>query len=211
MSVKISELDIKEAHIWPIPFKMVLLSILFIVPLIIGWFVYFSDKNDSWTLQQQEEVTLKKTFQDKYAQVQSLEELKVHKQIVAEQVKSLEGLLPSRTEMDKLLSDINQAGTSRNLNFELFEPKEAVIQQYYAKIPVNISLKGTYHDIANFMADLAALSRIVNVDTLKIVNEAKKNPDQVSLIGTINTYRLLDEQEKSAQKKRVEKETPVVN
>ncbi len=199
-SSKMSDLDIKEAHAWPIIPKAVLLCFIYCIPLIAGWYLYIQDKNTNLNIEQSKEVELKKKFQEKFAQVQSLEELKEHKKIVAEQVKALEGLLPSKTEMDKLLSDINQAGVSRNLNFELFEPKTAAVKQYYAQIPVNIKIRATYHDIAHFMSDLAGLSRIVNVETLKMT--AAKTNDQIELEGSLNTYRLLDEYEKQDQKRK---------
>ena len=153
MATNMSSLDIKEAHAWPIVPKFILLCFIYCIPLIAGWYFYIEEKNSNLNIEQSKEVELKKKFQDKFAQVQSLEELKEHKRIVAEQVKALEGLLPSKTEMDKLLSDINQAGVSRNLNFELFEPKSAIVKQYYAQIPVNIKIRGGYHDIAHFMSD----------------------------------------------------------
>jgi len=152
-STKMSSLDIKEAHVWPIVPKVILLCFVFVVPLVAGWYLHIEAKNNNLNIEQSKEAELKKKFQEKFAQVQSLEELKEHKRIVAEQVKALEGLLPNKAEMDKLLSDINQAGVSRNLNFELFEPRGATVKQYYAQIPVNIKIKGKYHEIAHFMSD----------------------------------------------------------
>jgi type IV pilus assembly protein PilO len=191
-----SNLDIKEAHSWAILPKTILLLAIFTIPVVAGWYFHLEDKNMSLNAEKNTEENLKKSFQDKYSQVQSLESLKEKKRLVDAQVKALEGFLPDKTEMDKLLSDINQAGVARNLNFELFEPKDALIKEYYAQIPVNIKIKGLYHDVATFMSDVAGLSRIVNVQTMKISNI--KNSEKVEVEGLLNTYRLLDKVEKEA-------------
>jgi len=200
MKNQFSNLDLKEAHIWPILPKITLLIAIFVIPLIAGWYLYNESKNEDLKSEKAIEETNKKTFQDKYSQVQNLENLKEQKRLIAEQVKSLEGLLPNKAQMDTLLSDINQVGVNRNLNFELFEPSQASVKDYYALIPVNIKIKGLYHDIASFMSDVAGLSRIVNVQTLKMSNN--KGIEQISLEGSLNTYRLLEEQEK---KKTIDK------
>ncbi len=198
-----SNLDVNQAHEWPPIPKVILLLLIFIMPLVFGWYFYNKDKNLNLENERANENTLKLKFQDKYGQVQNLENLKQQKQLVMTQVKDLEGLLPNKAEMDKLLSDINQAGVNRNLNFNLFEPTPAVIKDYYATIPVNVKIQGDYHEIATFMSDVASLSRIVNIQTMKMDN-IKEN-GLISLEGSLNTYRLLEEAEK--KKPNIDKKT----
>jgi type IV pilus assembly protein PilO len=196
-SSSFSNLDLKDAHNWPLLPKWILLLCILAIPLAFGWYFYLSNKNETLDIEKMQELNLKSSFQDKYSQVQSLESLKEKKIIVSDQVKSLEGFLPSKTEMDKLLSDINQAGVTRNLSFDLFAPSAADIKEYYAKIAVNIKIKGKYHDIGLFLSDVAGLSRIVNLEKLKLTQV--KNSEVVNLEGVMDTYRLLDEKEKKIQ------------
>ena len=80
----------------------------------------------------------------------------------------LEKQLPGKAEMDALLSDINQAGLGRGLQFELFRPGQVVIKDYYAELPISIRVTGRYHDIGSFAADIANLSRIVTLHNMNI-------------------------------------------
>ena len=95
-------------------------------------------------------MALKVQYKDKLQQAVNLEPLKKQKELAAQYVARLEKQLPSKSEMDALLSDINQAGLGRGLQFELFKPGQVVVKDYYAELPISIRLAGTYHDIGAF-------------------------------------------------------------
>ena len=116
------------------------------------------------------EPTLKADYRNKLAQAVNLSELRKQKLQVEEYVTQLEKQLPGKAEMDALLSDINQAGLGRGLQFELFRPGQVAVKDYYAELPIAIKVTGRYHDIGSFAADIANLSRIVTLHNLNIAS-----------------------------------------
>ena len=124
------------------------------------------------------EPTLKNDYRAKLAQAVNLGELRKQKLQVEEYVTQLEKQLPGKAEMDALLSDINQAGLGRGLQFELFRPGQVVVKDYYAELPISIRVAGRYHDIGSFAADIANLSRIVTLHNVTIT--ARQGPRAAS-------------------------------
>ena len=114
---------------------------------------------------------LKAEFRDKLGQAVNLGELRKQKLQVEEYVTQLEKQLPGKAEMDALLSDINQAGLGRGLQFELFRPGQVEVKDYYAVLPIAIKVSGRYHDIGSFAADVANLSRIVTLQNISIASQ----------------------------------------
>jgi type IV pilus assembly protein PilO len=133
-------------------------------------------------------------FRDKLAQAVNLGELRKQKLQVEEYVTQLEKQLPGKAEMDALLSDINQAGLGRGLQFELFRPGQVEVKDYYAELPIAMRVSGRYHDIGAFAADVANLSRIVTLHNLAITRHRPRTPPRVllSMEATARTYRYLD-------------------
>ena len=113
----------------------------------------------------------------------------------------LEKQLPSKAEMDALLSDINQAGLGRSLQFELFRPGQVSVKDYYAELPIAVRVTGRYHDIGSFAADVASLSRIVTLNNLTITPQQKDKDGTLTMDATARTYRYLDDEERAAQKR----------
>jgi type IV pilus assembly protein PilO len=107
--------------------------------------------------------------------------------------------LPSKAEMDALLSDINQAGIGRSLQFELFRPGQVVVKDYYAELPIAVRVTGRYHDIGAFAADIANLSRIVTINNITIV---PGKDGALAMDATAKTFRYLDAEEVAAQRAR---------
>ena len=123
-------------------------------------------------------------------------ELRKQKELVQEYVTQLEKQLPGKAEMDALLSDINQAGVGRGLQFELFRPGQVVVKDYYAELPISVRVVGRYHDIGAFAADIANLSRIVTLHDLSIAPPQKDaNGSNLAMEATARTYRYLDQAE----------------
>jgi type IV pilus assembly protein PilO len=121
--------------------------------------------------------------------------LRKQKLQVEEYVTQLEKQLPGKAEMDALLSDINQAGLGRGLQFELFKPGQVLVKDYYAELPISIKVSGRYHDMGAFAGDIANLSRIVTLHNLNITAAPKDSSGALAMEATARTYRYLDANE----------------
>jgi type IV pilus assembly protein PilO len=183
---------------WPIAPRILSGVAMFLLVLVVGWFFYWSDQQEELSSGEQKEVQLKEQYKSKIQQAINLEALQKQKQQVAEYVVTLEKQLPSKAEMDALLSDINQAGLGRGLQFELFKPGQVVVKDYYAELPINIKVTGNYHDVGSFASDIANLPRIV---TLNNMNLAANKNGTLSLDAIAKTFRYLDKDEVAAQRK----------
>src|SRR6185503_2057562 len=117
---------------------------------------------------QKKEVVLREDYRKKLTQAVNLDALKKQREQVQQYVTQLEKQLPSKAEMDALLSDINQAGLGRSLQFELFRPGQVLVKDYYAELPIAVRVTGRYHDMGAFAADIANLSRIVTLNNLSV-------------------------------------------
>ena len=162
------------------------------------WFVWLSSSDEELTAERGREVTLREDFTKKLVQAASLDALKKQREQVQQYVTQLEKQLPSKAEMDALLSDINQAGLGRSLQFELFRPGQVSVKEYYAELPIAVRVTGRYHDIGAFAADIANLSRIVTLNNLSLV-PAKDGT--LTLETTAKTFRYLDNNEVALQRK----------
>ena len=166
-----------------------------------------SDEQATLETEIAKEPTLKESFVSKAAQAANLPELRKQKSQVEEYVTQLEKQLPGKAEMDALLSDINQAGLGRGLQFELFRPSGEVVRDYYAEQPIAIKVAGRYHDIGAFAADVSNLSRIVTLHNLQVAASTAKDANgQLTMEATARTYRYLDpaevaEQQRAAKEK----------
>ncbi|AMP08190.1 pilus assembly, PilO family protein [Collimonas arenae] len=183
---------------WPIVPRILCGVGVFLLVLVVGWFFYWSDQQDELNAGEQKEVQLKEQYKSKIQQAINLDALRKQKQQVAEYVVTLEKQLPSKAEMDALLSDINQAGLGRGLQFELFKPGQVVVKDYYAELPINIKVNGNYHDVGSFASDIANLPRIVTLNNMNLV--AGKD-GSLSLDAIAKTFRYLDKDEVAAQRK----------
>jgi type IV pilus assembly protein PilO len=166
--------------------------------LVLGWFTYLSNQQETLDLAVQEEERLKADYKIKIQQAINLDALRKQKEQVGEYVATLEKQLPSKAEMDALLSDINQAGLGRGMQFELFKPGQVVVKDYYAELPINIKVSGSYHDVGAFTSDIANLPRIVTLNNLSL---AAGKDGVLTLDAVAKTFRYLDADEVAAQRK----------
>jgi type IV pilus assembly protein PilO len=163
-----------------------------IVVVVLAWFGILKDADNELQSARAKEPRLKDDYRAKLAQAVNLSELRKQKEQVQEYVTQLEKQLPGKAEMDALLSDINQAGIGRGLQFELFRPGQVVVKDYYAELPIAIKVSGRYHDVGSFVADVANLSRIVTLHNLTIVPAPKDTSGTLMMEATARTYRYLD-------------------
>ena len=192
-------LDTRQPGQWPLLPKIGSWALLAGAVVLVGWFVLVSSKNDELEAERSKEPTLKADYRSKLGQAVNLPELRKQKQQVEEYVTQLEKQLPGKAEMDALLSDINQAGIGRGLQFELFRPGSVVVKDYYAELPISIKVSGRYHDIGAFAADISNLSRIVTLHNLNIAS-ANRSDGALGMEATARTYRYLDPSEVESQK-----------
>jgi type IV pilus assembly protein PilO len=164
------------------------------------WFAWIQSSDEELVAEKAREEQLRQSYKGKLVQAVNLDALKKQLDQVQQYVTQLEKQLPSKAEMDALLSDINQAGLGRSLQFELFRPGQVAVSQYYAELPISIRVTGSYHDIGLFAADIANLSRIVTLNNLTL-NPQRDREGVLTMDGVAKTYRYLDPEEVAAQQK----------
>jgi type IV pilus assembly protein PilO len=195
-------LNPKEPGQWPVLPKAAAWLATAVAVVVACWFALLSGATDELQAERDREPALKKDYLSKLGQAVNLGELRKQKLQVQEYVTQLEKQLPGKAEMDALLSDINQAGLGRGLQFELFRPGQVEIKDYYAELPIAIKVSGKYNDMGAFAADVANLSRIVTLHNLTIAPvSAKDAGGNLSMEATARTYRYLDAEEVAAQQK----------
>jgi type IV pilus assembly protein PilO len=173
-----------------------------VAAVVAGWFLLLSSASEDLETSRQQEPKLKDEYRGRLAQAVNLSELRKQKLLVQEYVTQLEKQLPGKAEMDALLSDINQAGLGRGLQFELLRPGVVEVKDYYAELPIAIRVTGRYHDVGAFAADVANLSRIVTLQNLNIGPlPVKDNSGILAMEATARTYRYLDATEVTEAKK----------
>lgn len=209
-------LNPNEPGQWPWLPKLAAFVGIVLLVLIGGWFGLLSSTSDELQAERDREPGLRQEYRSKLSQAVNLNELRKQKIQVQEYVTQLEKQLPGKAEMDALLSDINQAGLGRGLQFELFRPGQVAVKDYYAELPISIKVTGRYHDIGAFTADVANLSRIVTLHNLSIgaagvqpgqapsAANANSGTGSLSMDATARTYRYLDPAEVESQRKAKE-------
>ena len=191
-------LDPQDPGMWPAAPRVVVAVCLLLLTVAGFWWFDWQGQVETLEARQTEEVQLRESWVTKKRQAVNLEE---HRRQLAEidrQFGALLKQLPNRAEMDSLLSDINQAGLGRGLQFELFKPGADVVKEFYAEMPIDVKVSGVYHDLGEFVADVARMPRIVTLNNVGV--EADKD-GRLKLDTKAATYRYLDEEELAQQRK----------
>jgi type IV pilus assembly protein PilO len=191
------DLNTAEPGQWPILPKLATWILVAALVVVAGWFLVLSAASDDLDAERAKEPQLKQAYRAKLVQAVNLGELRKQKLQVQEYVTQLEKQLPGKAEMDALLSDINQAGIGRGLQFELFRPGQVIVKDYYAELPIAVRVTGRYHDIGSFASDVANLSRIVTLNNMTLTPAKDGN---LAMDVTARTFRYLDKDEIAAQK-----------
>ena len=187
----------KEPGGWPLPVKLSAFSAMFLAVVIAGGVFDWQGQWEILNNVKQEEIKLKDTFLLKKKEAINLDIIKKQLTETQQSFGALLKQLPNKSEMDALLTDINQAGLGRGLQFELFRPGTETINGVFAELPITIKVTGSYDDLGRFSSDISQLPRIVSL------NEISISPilGQLSMDATAKTYRYLDEEELASQKK----------
>ena len=201
-----NNIDIKNAGNLPMPVKAVLLAALFLLLLAAGYYFLLSPELETLDQEKAKEQQLKDVFLQKKSQAVNLEAYRAQMVEIEKIFGALLRQLPDKSQIDGLLTDINQAGLSRGLEFELFKPGNETQAEFYAEMPIAIKVQGTYHDLGAFASDISKLSRIVTISDVSVQPKSKDaktvNADTVLVMEAVaKTYRYLDADEISAKQK----------
>ena len=194
----IRRLNIREVGNWPLLPKLAILTIILVVIVAAGAGLDWKDQYETLDKQQQQELTLRTQYTEKKAKA-------INYDLYVQQLKEIEQSfgallkqLPNRSEMDALLTDINQAGLGRGLQFELFKPaSQEKMAEFYAELPIEVKVTGTYHDMGAFASDVAQLPRIVTLNDVAVTNDK----GVLTMEAVAKTFRYLDEEEVARQRK----------
>ena len=196
---ELRRLNIREAGNWPLLPKIVVLGFLFAVIVVAGGLFDWRDQFEVLDKAQATEVKLKEEYASKKARAVNLELYVQQLKDIEQSFGALLKQLPNKSEMDALLTDINQAGLGRGLQFELFKPAaQERMADFYAELPINVKITGSYHDMGAFASDVAQLPRIVTLNDLSIVNDK----GTLTMDAVAKTFRYLDEEEIAKQRQK---------
>ncbi len=201
LKAQFSNLDPRNPVVWPTLPRYALFLAIAVGVVVLLWFLWLTGEDEILTQARAKEVALREEYKTKLAKAINLDALRKQREQVLQYVTQLEKQLPSKAEMDALLSDINQAGLGRSLQFDLFRPGAVVIRDYYAELPIAIKVTGRFHDMGSFTSDIAQLSRIVTLNNLTIQPVSGRSGGSLTLEATAKTFRYLDKDEIAAQRK----------
>ncbi|MHB1143292.1 MAG: type IV pilus inner membrane component PilO [Thiobacillus sp.] len=193
----INKLDLKTLADWPLPSKLMALALLCAAIVAAGWWFDWRGGMQALDAAKQKETELRSVFTTKKNQAINLEAYTKQLADIEQAFGALLKQLPNKQEMDALITDVNQAGLGRGLQFDLFRPEAETVSEFYAETPIQVKVTGGYHDIAAFVSDVSKLSRIV---TLQNIALAPAKEGVLNMDAVVKTYRYLDEEETMARK-----------
>lgn len=207
LKAQFTGLDPNDPSQWPgLPRNLLFFAVCAAVIAAL-WFAWLKSSDEELIAEKAREEQLRQDYRKKLVQAVNLDALRKQLEQVQQYVTQLEKQLPSKAEMDALLSDINQAGLGRSLQFEIFRPGQVSVKEYYAELPITVRVTGSYHDIGLFAADIANLSRIVTLNNLTLT-PIRDREGMLTLDCVAKTFRYLDQEEVTAQQKAVKGAKP---
>jgi type IV pilus assembly protein PilO len=206
----LNHIDLKQAGNLPSAVKAVLMATLFLLIVFLGYYLLWSSAWESLDEAKAKEQQLRTVYTNKKSIAINLARYQQQMADIEISFGAMLKQLPDRSQMDGLLTDINQAGLGRGLEFELFKPGQETQAEFYAQMPISIKVQGTYHELGAFATDISKLSRIVTLNDLVITNpnkaaskdaKAKSGDVILTMEAVAKTYRYLDADELAAKKK----------
>ena len=194
---ELRRLNIRDAGNWPLLPKIGILVLIFLAIIVAGFFLDWKDQWEALDRAEQVEVGLKTQYAEKKKRAINFDLYVQQLSEVEQSFGALVKQLPNRSEIDALLTDVNQAGLGRGLQFELFKPAASEkMADFYAELPINIKITGNYHDMGAFASDVAQLPRIVTLNDLVI----SADKGTLAMEAVAKTFRYLDEDEIARQR-----------
>jgi type IV pilus assembly protein PilO len=200
---ELKRLDPKKIGSWPAGPKLGALLVVFAFLMAAAYWFDWGDQLDMIAAERAKEEQLRTTFLDKKKQALNLPAHRQQLQEIERQFGTLLKQLPGKSEMDALLTDVNQAGLGRGLQFELFKPGTEEMRDFYAELPISIRITGSYHDIGAFASDIGQLSRIVTLNDIAI---GSGKGAALTMDAMAKAFRYLDDEEMHAQRKAAAKD-----
>ena len=194
-------LDPNDPGVWPAAPRIAVFIALLLGTVAAAWWFDWRAQSDLLAQREAEEQQLRDQWIAKKRQALNLDEYKRQLEETDRQFGALLKQLPNRAEMDSLLSDINQAGLGRGLSFELFKPGTDVVKDFYAEMPIDLRIVGSYHDLGAFASDVASMPRIVTLDNIVIEGHGQ-GQGTLKLEAKAITYRYLDDEELAQQREQ---------
>lgn len=190
---ELNNLDYREMGSWPWPMRAAVVVALAMVIAGLGYWFDFRHQLEQLAAAEHEEKELKAVFESKAAKAANLE---AYEQQLADMRASFGAMLrqlPDRTQVADLLVDVSQTGLASGLEFNLFQPQAETPKEFYAELPINIQVRGTYHEFGAFISSVASLPRIVTIHGVRIAPD--EDDDDLTMTLTAKTYRYLDQGE----------------
>jgi len=209
--MNLNELDFENIGGWPLSARLIGVFLVFALVIGGGFYQFTQDKIVELATAKSKEEPLKEKFKKKQGKASNLQAYKLQMTEMEKSFGSMLRQLPQKTEVADLLVEISQTGLSNNLKFSLFKPAAESRKEFYAELPVNIKVSGTYHDFGGFASGIAALPRIVTIHNVAMTpigkGKGKKalefdNDKELSITLVAKTYRYLDQDEISTKKKK---------
>ncbi|MBL8534116.1 MAG: type 4a pilus biogenesis protein PilO [Betaproteobacteria bacterium] len=195
----LQRLNFKDIGNWPVLPKLGALVILLLAIIFLGFWFDWRAQADTLEAERQKEQDLRQKFLERKTQAINLDLYRKQLSDIEQSFGAMLKQLPNKSEMEALLTDINQAGLGRGLQFTLFRPApQETMSEFYAELPITIRVTGAYHDIGSFASDVSQLSRIVTLNDIAL----SVDNGEIAMDATAKTYRYLDESEVAAQKKK---------
>jgi type IV pilus assembly protein PilO len=199
----LNKLDLKTLADWPLPTKLAALGLLCVAIVLAGWWFDWRGGMETLDAAKQKETELRSVFTTKKNQAINLEAYTKQLADIEQAFGALLKQLPNKQEMDALITDVNQAGLGRGLQFDLFKPDAETVSEFYAETPIRVKVTGGYHDIAAFVSDVSKLSRIVTLQNIAL--EPAKD-GVLNMDAIVKTYRYLDDEEVIARKQQAKEQ-----
>lgn len=197
----LNKLDLKTLADWPLPTKLAALGLLCVAIVLAGWWFDWRGGMETLDAAKQKETELRSVYTTKKNQAINLEAYTKQLADIEQAFGALLKQLPNKQEMDALITDVNQAGLGRGLQFDLFKPDGETVSEFYAETPIRVKVTGGYHDIAAFVSDVSKLSRIV---TLQNIGLEPAKDSVLNMDAIVKTYRYLDDEEVIARKQQAQ-------
>lgn len=191
---ELKSLDANDIGRWPFAFRAGVIALVFVLVLGLGvYWTIIEDRAPQLTRVQEEEKTLRVTFENKQRKAANYDAYKAQLAQMEQSFGTMLRQLPGKTEIPSLIVDISQTGLASGLQEKLFQPQGELTRDFYAEKPISISLSGGYHEIANFVSGVASLPRIVTLHDINITPDDPNDFDSLTLQVTAKTYRYLEE------------------
>lgn len=197
---ELKSLDFEDPGSWPVAAKAIAAGAVAVAILVVGYFLKTKDQLQQLDTLKKQEVTLFQEFQQKHQKAAKLEEYQAQLEEMKQILETLLRQLPSKTEMPDLLQDVSQTAIATGIDIGLFRPQPEIVRDFYAEKPIELRMQGAYHQFGEFVSAVASLERVI-ILTMHDINlqPVSGSGNQLTLSGTVKTYRYLDADEGGGQ------------